>query len=82
MARQKLTVNLSGEVLTVLRDLAQVGGRSMTDELRLAIADRKFLVDQIRQGRSIEVVEPPTRMSLGADDADPTPRQYPVRVML
>lgn len=71
MAKQKLTVNLTDEVLAILKELAEDGGRSMTEELRLAIADRKFFTDQIREGHSIQVVE-----------GERSVRPYPVRILV
>ncbi|MDR0595050.1 MAG: hypothetical protein LBG60_17735 [Bifidobacteriaceae bacterium] len=46
----------------------------MTEELRLAIADRKFFADQIRDGRRVEVV--------GVDPKTRQEERHPVRMMI
>ncbi|MCL2482304.1 MAG: hypothetical protein FWF43_02575 [Propionibacteriaceae bacterium] len=70
--KQKLTVNLTDEVLDLLREMSEVSGRTVTEELRMAIADRKFFTDQVRQGNKIEVVCPP--------DASDVTQRHPVRM--
>jgi len=50
---KKLTVNLTTDVYRVLQDLAEASGRTMTEELRMAIADRQFFVDQINNQQQI-----------------------------
>lgn len=73
MAKQKLTVSLTDEVLVALQELAAQSGRSVTEELRLAIVDRKYFTEQVRLGHSIHVVE---RQSTTHNS-----REYPVRMM-
>jgi predicted transcriptional regulator len=74
LAKQKLTVNLTDEVLAVLKDLARQGDRSLTEELRLAIADRKFFADQVREGNTIEVAVP--------DGSTGDRVRHPVRILV
>jgi hypothetical protein len=50
-----LTVNLSEEVVDVLRDLAARNGTTMTEVLRRAIAVQKFLVDEQADGNKIVI---------------------------
>lgn len=50
---KKLTVNLTTDVYRVLQELAEASGRTMTEELRRAIADRQFFVEQVNKGREI-----------------------------
>lgn len=51
--RKKLTVNLSAEIVDVLKDLAKRNDSSMTEELRKAISDRKFFIEQKAAGKQI-----------------------------
>lgn len=51
--RRKLTVNLSGELVEVLRELAERNGSTMTDEIKKAIQDRKYFADKIRAGNEV-----------------------------
>ena len=51
--KKKLTVNLSSEIVDVLRDLAEANHSSMTEELKKAIADRKFFSDKRAAGNRI-----------------------------
>lgn len=51
--RKKLTVNLSSDIVDVLREMADRNGSSMTEELRNAISDRKFFIEQKAQGKRI-----------------------------
>ena len=55
---RKLTVNLTTDVYRILQELAEASGRTMTEELRMAIADRQFFVDQINEGRQILLRDP------------------------
>jgi hypothetical protein len=51
--KKKLTVNLSSEIVDVLRDLADSNHSSMTEELKKAISDRKFFSDKKAEGNKI-----------------------------
>ncbi len=50
---KKLTVNLTEDVLELLRELAERNGSSMTQELKKAIADRKYFADKIDAGNEV-----------------------------
>lgn len=50
---KKLTVNLTEDVLDLLRELAERNGSSMTQELKKAIADRKYFADKIDAGNEV-----------------------------
>jgi hypothetical protein len=56
--KRKLTVNLTEDVLDLLRDLAERNGSSMTEELKKAIADRKYFADKIDAGNEIVLERP------------------------
>jgi predicted transcriptional regulator len=51
--KKKLTVNLSSEIVDVLKELANNNHSSMTEELKKAIADRKFFSDKQADGSRI-----------------------------
>ncbi len=51
--RKKLTVNLSSEIVDVLKGLADQNGSTMTEELKKAISDRKFFSDRQAAGSRI-----------------------------
>jgi hypothetical protein len=51
--KQKLTVNLSPQLVEVLRDLASKHGNTLTDELKRAIEDRKFFSDKVEAGNEV-----------------------------
>ena len=53
MAKRKLTVNLSEELVDVLKDLADRNDTTMTEELKKAIQDRKYFADKIRAGNDV-----------------------------
>jgi predicted transcriptional regulator len=53
MAGKKVTVNLGDEVQAALNEIATKRGVSMTEALRQAIANEKFLQDEINQGSKI-----------------------------
>lgn len=53
MAGKKVTVNLGDEVQAALNEIATKRGISMTEALRQAIANEKFLQDEINQGSKI-----------------------------
>ncbi|WP_420368558.1 hypothetical protein [Curtobacterium sp. L1-20] len=60
MARDssKLTIRLSPEVVSVLRDLADSSGSSMTDVVKKAISDRKYFSDKLEEGNEIILQKP------------------------
>lgn len=51
--KKKLTVNLSSEIVDVLKELAGANHSSMTEELKKAISDRKFFSDKQAEGNKI-----------------------------
>lgn len=53
MAKKRLTVNLTDELVEALRDLAERNDTTVTDELRRAIQDRKYFADRVRQGAEV-----------------------------
>lgn len=53
VARRKLTVNLSEELVDVLKELAERNDTTMTDELKKAIQDRKYFADKVRAGNDV-----------------------------
>jgi len=53
VAKRKLTVNLSEELVDVLKDLADRNDTTMTEELKKAIQDRKYFADKIRAGNDV-----------------------------
>lgn len=53
MAKRKLTVNLSEELVDVLKELADRNDTTMTEELKKAIQDRKYFADKIRAGNDV-----------------------------
>jgi predicted transcriptional regulator len=61
MGHTKISVNLSDEVLTALRDLAERDNVTMTEELRRAISTFKFLQDAQREGKSVLLRDPETK---------------------
>lgn len=60
MARDasKLTIRLSPEIVTVLRELADRSDTSMTDVIKKAIADRKYFDDKVREGNEVVLQKP------------------------
>jgi hypothetical protein len=55
--KKKLTVNLSPEIVEVLRQLAERDGTTMTEELKKAIAQRKYFLDKVDAGNEIQLVK-------------------------
>lgn len=49
----KITINISGEVLQAVRDLARWRGITMTEVFRQAITTEKYLADALRNGDKI-----------------------------
>ena len=60
MAYQKISVNLSKEVLDALREMAQRDNVTMTEELRRSISTQKFLDDSQRAGKYLLLEDPET----------------------
>jgi hypothetical protein len=58
---QKISVNLSDEVLAALRDLAARDNVTMTETLRRAISTLKLLQDAQREGKSVLLRDPATK---------------------
>jgi hypothetical protein len=58
---QKISVNLSDEVLETLRDLAARDNVTVTETLRRAISTFKLLEDAQREGKSILLRDPETK---------------------
>ncbi len=55
---QKVTVNLSPEVVEILKELAKRTGTNMTEVLKRAIATQKFLTDQQAEGKKLIIEDP------------------------
>lgn len=53
MARTRVTVNLGEDVVDALTDIAGSRGITLTEALRQAIANEKFLQDEIDQGSKL-----------------------------
>ena len=51
--KHKLTVNLSEDLVQVLRELAERNDSTMTDEIKKAIQDRKYFADKIAAGNEV-----------------------------
>lgn len=61
MGSQKISMNLSDEVLEALREVALRDNVSMTEATRRAISTWKFLDDAQRSGKSVLIRDPQTR---------------------
>lgn len=59
----KLTVNLTEEIVDVLRELAQRDGTTMTEILRRAIAVQKYLADEQADGKKVIIEDPDNNTS-------------------
>jgi predicted transcriptional regulator len=59
-SKQKLTVNLSSQLVEVLRELAEKHGNTLTDELKKAIEDRKYFSDKIEAGNEVVLLNEAT----------------------
>lgn len=60
---QKVTVNLSSEVVDVLKELARRDGSNMTEALKRAIAVQKFLSDEQAKGKKVMIEDPDNHTS-------------------
>lgn len=58
---QKISVNLSDEVLGALRDMASRNNVTMTEALRRAISTQVFLEEAQREGRALLLRDPVTK---------------------
>ena len=61
MTYQKISVNLSTEVLATLREMADEENITMTEVLRRSISLHKFLTDSRRNGKLILLEDPKTK---------------------
>jgi hypothetical protein len=60
MGYQKISMNLSDEVLKALRDMASRDNVTMTEAMRRAISTSKFLDDAQRSGKAVLIRDPET----------------------
>ena len=60
-AYQKISVNLSLEVLGALREMADRDGVTMTEVLRRAISTQAFIETARREGKDILLRDPSTK---------------------
>ncbi|MEA9605760.1 hypothetical protein ACFFJ4_00465 [Xanthomonas dyei] len=51
--KTKITVNLSEEVTSALKSMAQERSTSVTEVLRHAISTEKFLLNEVKQGGKV-----------------------------
>jgi hypothetical protein len=58
---QKISLNLSNEMLAALRQIAERDGVSMTEAMRRAISVFKFLDDAQRNGKAVLIRDPATK---------------------
>lgn len=58
MEKTKLTVNLTDEALTALRELAAKRGVTLGQALGQAIASEKFLQDEVSKGGKVLIEKP------------------------
>ena len=58
---QKISVNLSDEVLAALREMSSRDNITMTEVLRRAISTLKFLEDAQREGKAVLLRDPKTK---------------------
>jgi hypothetical protein len=63
-AYQKISVNLSNEVLGALRELAERDGVTMTEVLRRAISTQTFIENAQREGKAILLRDPTTKETM------------------
>jgi len=61
VAYQKLSVNLSEEVLAALRGMADRDNVTLTEVLRRAISTLKYLEDAQRGGKAVLIRDPETK---------------------
>lgn len=53
MAKRRLTVNLTDELVAALQGLAAQHNTTVTEELRKAIQDRSYFVGKIQEGADV-----------------------------
>lgn len=51
-----MQVVITGELVTALNELSARTGAPVTEEIRLAIRDRKFFTDKVREGNDILLI--------------------------
>lgn len=56
--RGSMDIDISGGALEALQELSRRSGRPLAEELRLAIADRKFFSEKVEEGYSIKLIDP------------------------
>jgi predicted transcriptional regulator len=61
MGTQKISMNLSDEIVDALREVAERDHVSMTEATRRAISTWKFLDDAQRAGRDVLIRDPETK---------------------
>jgi hypothetical protein len=61
MAYQKISVNLSLEVLDALKQMAERDNVTMTEALRRSISTQKFIDDAQRSGKNLLLEDSETR---------------------
>lgn len=59
----KVSLNLSTEAVRIVRNLANSRGTTMTDVIRHAIGNEKFLADAVKAGGKIVIVDKRGKMS-------------------
>lgn len=52
-SKKSLTVTLSHDLVEILETLGERDQLSLTEEIRYAISDRKFLCDKVDQGHTV-----------------------------
>lgn len=52
-SKKSLTVTLSHDLVEILETLGERDRLSLTEEIRYAISDRKFLCDKVDQGHTV-----------------------------
>lgn len=60
MSYQKISVNLSTEVMEALKAMAERDNVTMTEAIRRSISTQKFLDDAQRDGQNILLEDPET----------------------
>lgn len=53
-----MDIDISGGALEALQELSSRSGRPVTEELRLAISDRKFFSEKVEEGYAIKLIDP------------------------
>ncbi|MEU6688303.1 ribbon-helix-helix protein, CopG family [Streptomyces sp. NPDC046832] len=61
MTHQKISVNLSVEVMKALKEMAEHQNVTMTEVLRRSISIYKFLSDSVGDGKAVLLEDPTTK---------------------